>query len=124
MGAQDQNAEAEHAILTVMCMSWSFMIHVALHWGEGKSDGISLWSFAVDHTAWLYNCIPEWRSSIMLLPFATRTKFDHSDLQCTHVWGCHCVLNGINRPIWDSFLVLLDNILWLLLCLKSTHGIH
>ena len=51
VGAQHHNAEAKHAIQTIMNMAKSFMIHTALHWGEDGSDDISLCSFAVDHAA-------------------------------------------------------------------------
>lgn len=57
VGAKHQNAEAERAIQTVMYMARSFLIHAALHWGSDGSDDVSLWSFAVDHAAWLYNRI-------------------------------------------------------------------
>ena len=62
-----QNAEAEHAIQIVMYMARSFMIHTALHWGEDGSDDISLWSFAVNHATWLYNCIPQRGSGTIAL---------------------------------------------------------
>ena len=73
-----------------MYMARSFLIHAALHWSEDRSDDISLWSFAVDHAAWLYNRTPQRRSGITPLELATRTKTDHSDLRRAHVWGCPC----------------------------------
>jgi len=88
VGAKHQNAEAERAIQTVMYMARSFMIHAALHWGEDGSDNISLWSFAVDHAAWLYNRIPQRLSGITPLELMSHTKSDHKDLMRTHVWGC------------------------------------
>ncbi len=48
VGAQHQKAEAERSIRMVLYMACSFMIHVALHWGEDQSDDLLLWSFAVD----------------------------------------------------------------------------
>ena len=59
VGAKHQNAEAERAIQTIMYMAREFMIHTALNWGDDGSDNLSLWSFAVDHAAWLYNRIPQ-----------------------------------------------------------------
>ena len=59
VGAQHQNAEAEHAIQTVMYMARSCMTHTVLDWGEDGSDDISQWSFAVDHASWLYIHIPQ-----------------------------------------------------------------
>ena len=90
VGAQHQNAEAERSIQTVMYMARSFMIHVALHWGEDQSDDLSLWSFAVDYAAWLYNLIPQRRSGITPIEFASKTKSNHLDLNRAHVWGCPC----------------------------------
>ena len=88
VGAQHQNSEAERAIQTIMYMARSFMIHAAMHWGEDDSGDISLWPFAVDHAAWLYNRLPQRRSGITPIEFATRCKTDHKDLLRTHVWGC------------------------------------
>jgi hypothetical protein len=88
VGAQHQNAEAERAIQTVMYMARSFMVHAALHWGADGSDDVSLWSFAVDYAAWLYNRIPQRRSGLTPLEMVTQTKSDHKDLMRAHVWGC------------------------------------
>ena len=88
VGAKHQNAEAERAIQTVMYMARSFMIHAALNWGEDGSDEISLWSFAVDHAAWLYNRIPQRGSGLTPMELITNTKANHADLLRTHVWGC------------------------------------
>ena len=59
VGAQHQNAEAERAVQPIMYMARLFMVHSALNWGEDGSDDITLWLFAVDHIAWLYNCISQ-----------------------------------------------------------------
>ena len=64
VGVKHQNAEAERAIQTIMYMAREFMIHTALNWGDDGSDNLSLWSFAVDHAAWLYNRIPQRESGI------------------------------------------------------------
>jgi hypothetical protein len=107
VGAQHQNAEAERAIQTVMYMARSFMIHAALHWGEDGSDDLSLWSFAVDHSAWLYNRIPQRHSGITPLEMITRCKSDHRDLMRTHVWGCPVYVleaklqDGKKLPKWN-----------------------
>ena len=55
VGAQHQNARAERAIQTIMYMARTFMVHASLHWTESGSDDISLWSFAVKHSVWVYN---------------------------------------------------------------------
>ena len=87
VGAKHQNAEAEQAIQTVMDMARSFMIHAALHWGSDGLDDLSLWSFAVDHAAWLYNRILQCQSGITPLEMVSSTKSDHRDLLRSHVWG-------------------------------------
>jgi len=46
VGAQHQNAHAEHAIQNIMYMARTmFMVHASLHWTERVSDDLSLWSF-------------------------------------------------------------------------------
>ena len=107
VGAQHQNAEAERAIQTVMYMARSFMIHAALHWGSDGSDDLSLWSFAVDYAAWLYNRIPQRLSGITPLEMITSTKSDHRDLLRSHVWGCPVYVleptlqDGKKLPKWN-----------------------
>ncbi len=69
------------------------MIHAALHWGSDGLDDLSLWSFAVDHAAWLYNRILQRQSGITPLEMVSSMKSDHQDLLRLHVWGCPvCVL--------------------------------
>ncbi len=58
VGAQHQNAHAECAIQTIMYMVQTFMVHTSLHWTERGSDDLSLWSFAVKHSVWVYNHVP------------------------------------------------------------------
>jgi hypothetical protein len=87
VGAQHQKAEAERSIQMVMYMACLFMIHVALHWGEDQSDDLLLWSFAVDYAARLYNHIPQRRSGITPIEFASKAKSNHVDLNSAHVWG-------------------------------------
>jgi hypothetical protein len=108
VGAQHQNAEAERAIQTVMYMARSFMIHAALNWGEDGSDDITLWSFAVDHAAWLYNRIPQRFSGITPLEMVTQCKSDHRELMRAHVWGCPVYVleaslqDGKKLPKWNK----------------------
>ena len=108
VGAKHQNAEAERAIQTIMYMARSFMIHSALHWTDHGADDLSLWSFAVDHAAWLYNRIPQRRSGIAPLEFITKTRdFFHRDLLRAHVWGCPTYVleaklqDGKKLPKWN-----------------------
>ena len=85
VGVQHQNAKAERAIQTVVYMAREFMIHAALNWGEDGSDGIALWSFALDHASYLYTRIPQRESGIAPLEMVTTTKSDYADLVRAHV---------------------------------------
>ena len=83
------------------------MIHAALHRGSDGSDDVSLWSFAVDHAAWLYNQIPQCQSGITPLEMITSAKSDHCDLLMSHVWGCPVYVlepklqDGKKLPKWN-----------------------
>jgi transposase InsO family protein len=57
VGAQHQNARAEQAIQTIMYMARTFMVHASLHWTERGSDDLSLWSFAVKHSVWMFRML-------------------------------------------------------------------
>ncbi|KAL7524631.1 hypothetical protein ACHAXR_003041 [Thalassiosira sp. AJA248-18] len=91
-----------------MYMARSFMIHSSLNWTDHGSDDLALWSFAVDHAAWLYNRIPQRGSGIAPLEFITREReFYHRDLRRTHVWGCPAYVleaslqDGKKIPKWN-----------------------
>ena len=71
-----------------MYMARFYMIHSGLHWSSDGSEDLALWSFAVDHAAWVYNRIPQQRSGITPLEFLTGHRSDHRDLRRCHVWGC------------------------------------
>jgi hypothetical protein len=92
VGAQHQNAWAGHAIQTIMYMACCFMVHSLLHWAGRGSDNISLWPFAVKYTIWLYNCVPNHLSGLTPLELLTKSKADHHDLLCLHVWGCPAIV--------------------------------
>jgi hypothetical protein len=88
VGAQHQNARAERAIQTIMYMVQTFMMHASFHWTE-SSDDLSLWSFAVKHSVWVYNPVPNVRSGLTPLELITRECSDYyKDLLHCHVWGC------------------------------------
>jgi hypothetical protein len=56
VGAQYQNARAERAIQTIMhTMARTFLVHASLYWTEIGSDDLSLWSFTVKLSEWVYN---------------------------------------------------------------------
>ena len=88
VGAQHQNARAERAIQTIMYMARTFMVHASLHWSERGSDDLSLWSFAVKHSVWIYNRVPNARSGLTPLELITKERSDYRDLLRCHVWGC------------------------------------
>ena len=77
VGAQHQNAMAERSIQTIMYMARTFMVHSSLHWSERGADNISLWGFAVKHSVWLYNRLPNIESGITPLEFMTKSQSDH-----------------------------------------------
>ena len=107
VGAKHQNSEAERAIQTIMYMARSFMIHSTLHWSSDGADDLALWSFAVDHAAWIYNRIPQLRSGITPLELLTGIHSDFSDLRRAHVWGCPVFVldaklqDGKKLPKWN-----------------------
>ena len=59
------------------------MIHAALNWGEDSSDNMTLWSFALDYAAYLYNRIPQIKSGITPQEMTTSYKTDHKELART-----------------------------------------
>jgi hypothetical protein len=119
ISAQHQNAHAEHAIHTIMYMAWTFMVHASLHWIErGSDDDLSLWSFAVKHSVWIYNCVPNVQLGLTLLELITSECSDYKDILCSHVWGCPVFVlekpnykmtknfpSGINELEWANLLV-------------------
>ncbi len=68
----------KRAIQIIMYMVQTFMVHAFLHWTERGLDNLSLWSFAVQHSVWVYNHVPNARSDLTPLELITR--------DC-HVWG-------------------------------------
>jgi hypothetical protein len=59
-----------------------------LHWTEGGSDNLSLWSFAVKHSVWIYNHVPNARSGLTPLELVTKEWSDFREILRCHVWGC------------------------------------
>jgi hypothetical protein len=107
IGAKHQNAWAKRTIQTIMYMAHCFMVHFSLHWTDQGSDDISLWPFAVKHVVWLHNRVPNCLSGLTLLELLTKSKADHCDLLCLHVWGCPATLldpklqNDQKLPKWN-----------------------
>ncbi len=88
VGAQHQNARAERGIQTIMYMARTFMVHASLHWTDRGSDDLSLWSFAVKHSVWIYNCVMNAWSGLTPLELVTKERSDYKDILRCHVWGC------------------------------------
>ncbi len=107
VGAQHQNARAEHAIQTIMFMAHSFMVHSSLHWTDRGSDDILLWPFAVKHAVWIYHRVPNRQSGLTPLELLTKSKADHRDLLRAHVWGFPAIVlepqlqNNKKLPKWN-----------------------
>ncbi|KAL7449667.1 hypothetical protein ACHAXS_000213 [Conticribra weissflogii] len=88
VGAQHQNAIAERAIEAISYWAQTMMVHASIHWPSDGADEIRLWAFAIKHTVWLYNRLPNAQSGLTPLEIFTKTKSDHRDLHQSHVWGC------------------------------------
>ena len=64
------------------------MVHASLHWTDRGSDDLSLWSFAVMHSVWIYNRVPNARSELTPLELVTKERSDYKDILRCHEWGC------------------------------------
>ena len=64
------------------------MVHASLHWTEQGLDDILLRSFAVKHSVWVYNHVPNVRSGLTPFELITREHSDYKGLLCCHVRGC------------------------------------
>jgi len=80
VGAQHQNARAERAIQTIMYMARTLMVHASLHWTERGSDDLSLWSFAVKNSVWIYNRVPNACSGLTPLELVTKERSDYREI--------------------------------------------
>jgi hypothetical protein len=76
VGTQYQNARAERAIQSIMYMARTFMVHASLHWTDRGSDDLSLWSFGVKHSVWIYNRVPNAQSGLTPLELVTKERSD------------------------------------------------
>ncbi len=116
VGAQHQHARAERAIQTIMYMARTFMVNASLHWTDCGSDDLSLWSFAVKHSVWIYNRVPNARSGLTPFELVTNEWSDYKDALRCHVWGCLVYVleaklqNDQKLPKWNRRLVW-DNLL-------------
>ena len=104
VGAQHQNSRVESAIQNIMYMARKFMIHSSLHWKENGFDDITLWSFAIKHSVWLLNMVPNQESGISPNEILTKTKSNNRYLRRSHVWGCPFFVLETGL-VWRNFLV-------------------
>ncbi len=65
------------------------MVHASLHWTDRGSDDLSLWSFAVKHSVWIYNRVPNAWSGLSPLELVTKERSDygHPPLSCVGMPG-------------------------------------
>ncbi len=60
------------------------------------------------HAVLLYNCVPNRLSGFTPLELLTKSKADHRDLLCLHVWGCPAIVldlklqNDQKLPKWNK----------------------
>ncbi len=88
------------------------MVHAFLHWTDRGSDDLSLWSFAVKHSVWIYNHVPNAWSGLTPLELVTKERSDYKDILCCHVWGCPVYVleaklqNDQKLPKWNRMACL------------------
>ena len=83
---------------TVCYWAHHMMVHGAVCW----PSNISLWPFAIQHSVWLFNHIPNWVTGLTPLKVFTKTKSDHQELQGAHVWGYPIFCAGPLSPRWQE----------------------
>ena len=90
-------------------MARTFMIHYSLHWSEHGVYDLTLLSFAVKHSVWVYNRVPNQSSGITLMELLTKTESNNWDLRRSHVWGCPIYVlvsklkNDQKLPEWNRW---------------------
>ncbi len=56
---------------------------------------------------WIYNRVPNCQSGLTQLELLTKSKADHRDILCAHVWGCSAIVlkpqlqNNKKLPKWN-----------------------
>jgi hypothetical protein len=87
---------------------WRKHLWFMLHWTKRGSDDLSLWSFAVKHSVWVYNRVPNFRLGLTPLELITRECSDYRDFLHCHVWGCPVLVlevklqNDQKLPKWNQ----------------------
>ena len=93
----------------ILLLKWRARFWYILHCiGLNGTDDLCLWPFAMKHAAWLlYNHVPCDDCGFTPIELLPKTKFDHKDLLCSHVWGCpmyvldHTLQDGKKLPKWN-----------------------
>jgi hypothetical protein len=103
--AQHQNGVAERAIHTVTKWARTMLLHAMLHWPDEVA--LDLWPFAMDHTIYLWNHLPNKHTGIAPVEIFTGQVFDDFDfLKSVQVFGCPCYVldpklqDGKKLPKW------------------------
>ena len=106
VGAKHQNSVAERAIGIVQNMARAMLLHVRLHW-PAEFDA-SLWPFALDYAAWIYNHIPRADKAHMCPDeLFSKTKLGCWALRRCRVFGCPSFVldnrlqDGKKIPKWE-----------------------
>lgn len=87
VGAHFQNGVAERALQTITNWARTMMMHQLVHWPDQFDP--SLWPFALEHAAHLWNNMPKQGQSFSPLEILSRMKQPGvSPLQQARVWGC------------------------------------
>ena len=68
-------------------MAWTSMVKTSLHCTSRGTDALSLRSFTVKYSVWLYNWLPNKESGLTQLEIFTRGRSDYCDLIRCCVWG-------------------------------------
>ena len=76
-------------------MDRTFLVYLSLHWTDMGADEISLWSFAVKHTVWLYNRVPNFESGLTPMELITKKK---ADIVTSSALMCGAVLRMFLEP--------------------------
>ena len=91
-----------------MYMDRRFMIYLSLHWTESGIDDLYLCSFAVKHSLWVYNWVPNQSSVINPMEMLTKKKSNHLELRRSHICGCLVYVleskfqNSQKLPKWNQ----------------------
>jgi transposase InsO family protein len=104
-GAHHQNGNAERAIQTVQNMARAMMLHSSIMWTDEFDQ--SLWPYALDYSAWLYNHTPRQDSGLAPMEVFCGTKLECRYLRRAKVWGCPAYVldprlqDGQKIPKWE-----------------------